>query len=107
MKVLGVDFTDSFYPFTLETSTRILIGLTLYYEDDGLIAELCDVVESFLHPNMEVEMYIEWTKVIVDLVIKTKYFLKEYCTWLGKLMYGNIDAALLWLRLLAKYLVNE
>ena len=25
---------------------------------------------------------------------------------LGKLMYGNVDAYLLWLRLLAKYLIN-
>ena len=37
----------------------------------------------------------------------SKEFLREYCILLGKLMYGNVDAALLWLRLLAEYLVNE
>ena len=31
MQVPGVDFTESFYPVALDTSTRILIGLTLYY----------------------------------------------------------------------------
>ena len=52
-------------------------------------------------------MYIEWTEGIVDLGIITKDFLEEYCILLGKLMYGNVDAALLWLRLLVKYLFNE
>ena len=31
MQVPGVDFTESFYPVALDTSTRILIGLTIYY----------------------------------------------------------------------------
>ena len=52
-------------------------------------------------------MYIEWPEGILDLVIITKTFLEEYCIWIGKSMYGNVDAALLWIRLLAKYLVNE
>ena len=54
MKFPGVDFTESFYLVTSDTSTKILIGLTLYYEDDGYTAELCDVEAAFLHPNMEV-----------------------------------------------------
>ena len=58
--------------------------MTLYYEYDGWILELCDVGAEFLHPSMEVEMYIEWPEVIVDLVIITKEFLGEYCIFLGK-----------------------
>ena len=61
----------------------------------------------FLHSNMEVEMYIEWSEGIVYLGIITKDFLGEYYVLLGKLVYGNVDAALLWLRLLAMYLVNK
>ena len=52
MQFPGVDFTDSFYPAESYTSTRILIGLTLYSEGDGWIAELCDVEAEFLNPNM-------------------------------------------------------
>ena len=107
IQVPGFDFTESLYPVTLENSTRILIGLTLYYEDYEWIAELCDVEEALLHPNMEVKMYIESTEGIVDLGIITKEFLEEYSIFPGKLMYGNVDAALLLLRLLAKYLDNE
>ena len=63
--------------------------------------------EAFLHRNMEVEMYIEWPEGIVDLGIITNNFLEECCILLGKSMYGNVDAALFFLRLLAKYLVNK
>ena len=52
-------------------------------------------------------MYIEWPEGILDLGIISKEFLREYCILLGKLMYGNVDSAILWLILLAKYLVNE
>ena len=62
---------------------------------------------EFLHLNMEVNMYIEWPEGIVDLGITSEEFLREYCILLGKLMYGNVHAALLWLRLLEKYLVNK
>ena len=58
MQFLGVEFTESFSPVVPDNSTRILIWLTLYYEDYGWIADLCDVESEFLHPNMEVEMYI-------------------------------------------------
>ena len=43
----------------------------------------------------------------MDLGIIIKEFLEEYCIFIGKLIYGNVDAALLWLRLLAKYLVKK
>ena len=78
MQVPGVDFTDSIYPVASDTSTRTLIGLTVYYEDNGLIAELCDVEAAFLHPNTEFKMYIEWLEVIVDLGIISEEFLREY-----------------------------
>ena len=59
MQVPGVDFIESFSPVASYTSTRILIRLNLYHEEYGLIAELCDVEEALLHPNMEFEMYIK------------------------------------------------
>ena len=54
MQVPGVDFTESFYPVAPDASTRTLIELTLYYEDDVWIADICDVEAAFLHPKMEV-----------------------------------------------------
>ena len=63
--------------------------------------------EAILHTNMEFNMYIEWPQGILYLGIITKEFLAECCILLVKSMYGNFDAALLWLILLARYLVNE
>ena len=58
---------------------------------------------ELLHPDMPVEMFIKCTEKIVDLGIITKEFWEEYWILLEKSMYGNVDAALLRLRLLAKY----
>ena len=52
------------------------MGSNLYYEEDGWISELCDVEAEFLHPNMEVDMYIKWPEGIVYLVIIRKEFLR-------------------------------
>ena len=52
-------------------------------------------------------MFIEWPEGIAELGIMTKEFLEEYCILLGKSMYGNVDADLLWLILLAKYLIDK
>ena len=51
-------------------------------------------------------MYIECPEGIVYLGIISEEFLREYCILLRKLMYGNVDAGILWLRLLANDLVN-
>ena len=78
MQAPGVDYTDSLSPVATDTSTIILIGLTLYNKDEGWVAELCDVEAGFPHPGMPVEIFIEWPKVIVDLGIVTKEFMLEY-----------------------------
>ena len=79
MQVPGVDFTGSFSSVATDTSTIILIGLTLFHKEEGWVAELCDVEEMFLHKFMLVEMFIEWNEEIVDLGIIRKDFLEEYC----------------------------
>ena len=101
------EYEDSFSPVATDTSTRILIALTLYYEKEGRVSQLWDVESELLHPNIPVEMIVECPEVIVDLGTNMKGFLEEYYILLRKSMYGNVDADLLWLRLLAKYLINK
>ena len=43
MQVPGVDYTKSFSPVTTEVSTIILIGLTLFHEEEGWISVIFDV----------------------------------------------------------------
>ena len=42
LQVPGVYFTEKFSPVAMDTSTRIIIGLTLYYTADGWIYEVFD-----------------------------------------------------------------
>ena len=79
----------------------------MFHKEEGWVSELYDVEAAFMHPYIPVEMFIEWPEGIVDLVIITKEFIEEYCILLGESIYGNVDAALLWLRLLDKYLIKE
>ena len=76
IQVPRVDFTKSLSKVVPDTSTRVLIGLNLYHEEEVWVAELCEVEAAFLHPNMEVEMFIEWNEGIVGLGIITKEFLE-------------------------------
>ena len=61
---------------------------------------------AFLNSDMPVEMFIEWPEGVLDLGIIVKEFLEEYCTIQEESMYSNLDADILWLILLAKYLIN-
>ena len=58
LQVPVVDFTEKFSPVATDTSTRIIIGLTLYYTADGWICEAFDVEAAFLEPYLDIEMYI-------------------------------------------------
>ena len=106
MQVPGVDFVESLSLVASDTSTRIMIGLTLYHTKKGSIYELCDVEAEFLYPDMQVEIFIEWPGGIVDLTIVKKESLEEYCILLEKSMHGYVEAVLLWLRLIDKCLIN-
>ena len=84
-----------------------MVGITLYHEEEeGWVNERCDTEAAFLRLDMQVEMFIEWPEVIVEICIIIKDFLEEYCNLIEKVLCDNVDAALLWLILLAKYLFN-
>ena len=107
MQATGFYYTDSFSPVETDTPTRITTGIKLFHKEEGWVSELCDMEAKFLHQDMPVEIFIECHEGIVDRGITTKEFLEEYCILLGNLMYGNMNADLLWLRILAKYIINE
>ena len=62
---------------------------------------------ELIHPNIPVDIFIKWPEIFVVIGVIMNEFLEEYCILIGKSMYGNVDAYLLWLRTLAKYLFNE
>ena len=79
MQVPGVDYTESFSPVATDTTTRIMIGLSLFQEEEGWVDELGGMESVFIHPDIPVDMFIEWPGDIVDLGITAKEFLEQYC----------------------------
>ena len=75
MQVPVFDYIESFSPLATDTSTGIMIGLTLYQKEEVWVAELFDVEAVCLHPDMLVENFIKWPEGIVELGIIMKEFL--------------------------------
>ena len=107
MQVPGVDFTEKFSPVATDTSTRIIIGLVLYYFYLEWVCEAFDVEAAFLEPYMDIEMYVQWPDGIVELGFLTEEERDSTCAQLRRSMCGNVDAALRWLRDFTNFLVNE
>ena len=107
MQVPGVDFTEKFSPVANDTSTRIIILLTLYYTPQGWVCEVFDVEAAFLEPYLDNVMYIQWPEGIVELGFLSPEERDSTCVRLERSMYGNVDAALRWLREFKTFLVKE
>jgi len=107
MQVPGVDFTEKFSPVATDTSTRIIIALVLYNSYQGWVCEAFDVEAAFLEPYMDIEMYVKWPDGIVELGFLTEEQRDSTCVQLCRPMYGNVDAALRWLREFTTFLVSE
>ena len=103
----GVDYTEKFSPVTTDTSTRIMLGLTMYYSNIGWVCEMFDVEAAFLESDVEAECYVEWPEGIAELGFMTQEQEDTTCAMLNKAMYGQVDAALLWLRTYGDYLCSS
>ena len=108
LQMPGVDFTESFSPVTTDFSTRIILGITLFYSERfDWVCEAFDVEAAFLEPFLDIEMYIEWPEGMVELGFLTQEEYKNTCVQLRRSMYGNVDAALRWQREFSNYLVTD
>lgn len=104
MQIPGVDYTQSFSPVGNDSSVRIIIGLSLFYDEWTI--EIIDIEAAFLEGEMERTMYIEWPAGIVQLGFITEEEKELYCIEQMKSMYGNSDAALIYFRLYKKHLID-
>ena len=96
LQVPGVDYTERFSPVATDTSTRMIIGFTLYFHwiGEGWVCETFDVEAEFLEPFLDLLMYIEWPDGMVELGFLTQKQRRSTCVELLQSMYGNVDAAL-------------
>ena len=108
LQVPGVDFTEKFSPVASDTSTRIMIGMTLYFSDKySWVCETFDAEAAFLKPYLGIEMYIDWPEGIIELGFISEEQKCDTCVQLRRSMYGNVNAALCWQKDFTEFLVSE
>ena len=59
---------------------------------------------AFLEAETQHRTYIEWPKGVQGFGFESPNVMKDYCIQLGKAMYRNVPAALLWFNKLVKCL---
>ena len=106
MMVPGVDFTERFSPVATSTSLRIQIYINLKYYDKGWRTKSCDIEAAFLEAGMDIEMFIEPHPAMVICGFMTEEERKNTAIQLMKSMYGNVDAAIKFFKILAEHITN-
>ena len=106
-QVPGVDFTESFSPVASGTTIVIVLLITLWNEEKQWICEMFDVEAAFLNAELEIPMYLEWPEEMQRLGFISEEEEKTKCIKLIKSMYGNVDAALRWMKAFVKLCTSK
>ena len=104
MMVPGVDFTERFSPVATDAALKTQVTLNLKKYKKGWRTQNCDIEAAFLEPSMDNPMYIEPHPALVACGFLTEQQRKEMAILLKNSMYGNVDAAIKFFKLLAKWI---
>jgi len=96
MQIPGTDFTEYFSPVVTDATIHMLYAMTLWHPT--WTCHMFDVEAAFLNATLDKSMYIDWPPGITQLGFITKETQNNECIEFVKLMYGNVDAALRWMR---------
>ncbi len=102
LQIPGIDFKESYSPVATDASVRIIFGISMYFAEHGdkdeWICEVFDVEAAFLNTALNIKMYIEIPECMEVLGFVRPGDREKYAIELGMLMYGNVDAALLFFK---------
>jgi hypothetical protein len=107
MQIPGIDYTERYSPVATDSSTRLLIAMTLWNEDKGWICETIDIEAAFLEGDIEEPTFMEWPPGMKELEQINEKTRRTDCICLRKTIYGNVDAALRFYKTYAHYLTHD
>ena len=107
MMVPGIDFTERFSPVATNASLKTQVAINLKKYRDGWRTESCDVKAAFLEPSMDSPMYIEPHPAMVACGFITEEQRRKLAILLKNSMYGNVDAAIKFFKLLTEWLCES
>ena len=102
MQIPGIDYTECFSPVATDTTTHLILALTLLFD---WACESADIKAAFLEGDATTDMFMEWPPGLVELGIIDEATKLRLCIKLVKSIYGNVDAALCFYMTYAKYLL--
>ena len=106
MMIPGVDYTEKFSPVVTDESLRLQIAITLFNKSVGWLMCNCDIEAAFLEAPMTQPIYIEPHPAMVACGFMTENERKTHAIKLLKSMYGNVDAAIKFFKLLTDHLTD-
>ena len=106
MMIPGVDYTEKFSPVVTDESLRLQIAITLFNKSVGWLMCNCDIEATFLEAPMTQPIYIEPHPAMVACGFMTENERKTHAIKLLKSMYGNVDAAIKFFKLLTDHLTD-
>lgn len=106
MQIPGVNYTEKFLPIATDTTTRIIIALTLMNRFKGWVCQSINIKAAFLEGQLSVPNFMEFPPGSLGLGFITAEELSTECILLLGNIYGNVDAALIFYCLYAKYLIK-
>ena len=103
----GLDCTESFSPVANMSTIGILLLTTLHIEDHGWICEIFNVEAAFQNTKLETPMRLEQPESMRELRFITEEEERDKRMMLVRPMYGNVDTALRWQKILIKLRKNN
>ena len=94
VQVPGIDFTLTHSPVATDVSIKILLGITLFFEDKGWDAEMLDIEAAFLEATLDEDVYIDWPEGLVMFGFVDEEETRNTCLKLEKAMYGAVQSPL-------------
>ena len=71
------------------------------------ICHSIDVEAAFLNPKLDRHIYIEWPDGMVELGFINEEEKEKYCIKLVRSMYGNVDAARQWMKMVDECITRD
>jgi transposase InsO family protein len=106
VQIPGIDFNLTHSPVATDVSIKIVLGLTLHYENIGWDIEMLDIEAAFLEAELDEDVYIEWPEGVVMFGYVDEADTKGTCLKLEKAMYGAVQSPRAFWNENAKHLIN-
>ena len=81
-----------------------MIGFALYYDWE---MTMIDLKAAFLNAKSENKTFIKWPTGAADMGLIDEETKAKQCIMLENLMYGTVEAAILWMKEITKHLISK